>query len=113
MGLLRRVGFFSTLVGNGLFERLDARGQQGELGTERLQQAGEHAHELSLGVRLGTTSETCRRGAQPFEEIFGAASAAVLMLREERCQAFRAERRGRLRRRVALDEGEQGFGKPL
>ena len=85
---------------------LDGRGQLGKLRDQRVEDAGQGANELTLGLGLHLTAQAGRSGAQPLEEEGGRAPATVAVLCEELRQAFLAEAVGTLRRRVAVEEGE-------
>ena len=91
-------------VGDGL---LDAAGQPGDLADQALEHGGKGANHLALGLGFGLVGQAGRCGAQPGKQLGRSAAAAIGVACEERLHPLLAEARGRLRRRVALHEGER------
>jgi len=90
-------------LGDGVF---DARGERSDLVDKAVEQGGECADELTLGVGFGFLGEAGWGGAQPGEEFGGRATAGVAMLGEEAGEAFLAEAAGAVGCGIAADEGE-------
>ena len=84
---------------------LDAGGEAGDFGAERLEEGG--AGEFAPGVGLRLAGEAGGRGAQAGEQFGRAAASAVGVGGEEAGEAFLAEAAGAVGGRIAAEEGER------
>jgi hypothetical protein len=91
-------------VGEGV---LYACGELGELRHQALENRGEAAHELSLGLGFELASATGGSSLQPLKQHRDRAATAVAVLCKEARQALLSQPRGALRRGVAGGEGER------
>ena len=85
---------------------LDAAGELANGLDDRTERAHEDADEFGFGVGLGLAGEAPRCGAQPCEQLLGAAAPGIAVLGQEGLHAL-AEPLRALRRREAGEEGKR------
>ena len=86
---------------------LDAARDEADLLDEALERSSQATYELTHGLHLQLGADCGCGLVQPGEQVLSASSAAVGMLSAEGAHPLGSEPRGRLRSRVALDEGQR------
>ena len=101
-----REGGYDFAIGQFADGVFDARGQLGDLSDQRGEDGGPGAHEFALGIGFAVAGQTGRCAPQARQQLAGASSAAIAMLRHEGFDALLAQPCSAVRRGIALHEGK-------